>query len=121
MHGSGPRWRWTSISPLQSCPVCGRLAVATAKDARSSKGGRPGLASGGTPTGEGSGSESVGADDLASGPGPEGPPSRQVDRILDELDGAVCEGDVNPARVVARRGGDAPATGRGASLVRIDA
>src|SRR5262245_5816049 len=42
----------------------------------------------------------IGADDLAAGLGGDGPPGRQRDGILDELDGAVEEADVHAARVV---------------------
>src|SRR5215831_876626 len=46
-------------------------------------------------------SEAVGADDLAVGPGAQGPPGRLVDRVLGEPDAAVAHQDVHAAGVIA--------------------
>src|SRR5690242_5685693 len=61
----------------------------------------------------------VGPDDLATGPRADGPPRRCADAILDELDRAVAEQDVDPAGVVAagdvrdlEPGAAAPGVGR---------
>ena len=43
----------------------------------------------------------IGRDDLAAGPRPEGPPGRDVDGRLDELDRAVAEQDVHAAGMMA--------------------
>jgi hypothetical protein len=43
----------------------------------------------------------VRADDLAVGAGAKGPPRLEVDRVFDEADRAVGEGDVNAAGVQA--------------------
>jgi hypothetical protein len=48
-------------------------------------------------------SELVGADDLAPLGGAQRPPGEQVDRVLDELHGAVAHRDVHPAGVPASR------------------
>ena len=48
-------------------------------------------------------SEGIAADDLTAGAGPEGPPGRNGDRVLDELDRAIGEGDMDAPGVVARR------------------
>ncbi len=45
-------------------------------------------------------SEGIGADDFAAGLGGEGPPGRQRDGILDELDRPVEEPDIHAAGVV---------------------
>src|SRR6185437_3456397 len=51
-------------------------------------------------------SVTVSADRLAPLAGAQGPPGRQADRVLDELDRAVAEDDIDATRVVARRRGD---------------
>src|SRR4051794_4437128 len=50
-------------------------------------------------------SVTAGVDDLAAGHGGDGPPGAEVDAVLDELDRAVEEAHVDPARVV-RLGAD---------------
>ena len=68
----------------------------------------------------------VGANDLAEGAAAEGPPCGRGDRVLDEVDGAVGEGDIHTAGVVAAgRGaaerGDVVASERDISVAVIRA
>ena len=66
----------------------------------------------------GSPSIAVGADDLAVGPGAEGPVGLHVDRILDELDAPVPEREVAAAGVVARGVDELRLAGRRSSCCR---
>src|SRR4051812_11588556 len=48
------------------------------------------------------GLQSIRADHLAARAGAQGPPGLEVDAVLDELDGAVGEADVDASRVITR-------------------